>query len=84
MVFLNGYNKTCVDSDISVVSDKDESTDKGCNGVTNWIIEIMLIQIKMMNCHFQIYLINNQQQWCKSYDCFLVQEFHIRTLHKMQ
>lgn len=28
-------DKTCAESDISVVHDKDEPTDKGYNGVTN-------------------------------------------------
>jgi len=40
-VFLNKDDSTYVEPDISVICDSDKLTDKGCNGVPDWIIEIV-------------------------------------------
>lgn len=40
-VFLNNDNKTYVEPDISVICDKNNLTDKGCNGAPDFIIEIV-------------------------------------------
>lgn len=45
-VFLNKDDKNYVEPDISVICDKDKITDKGCNGVPDWIIEVISPVIK--------------------------------------
>jgi len=40
-VFLNENDTNYVEPDISVICDKNKITDKGCNGVPDWIIEIV-------------------------------------------
>ncbi len=40
-VFLNEDDKNYVEPDISVICDKDKLTDKGCEGVPDWVIEIV-------------------------------------------
>ena len=40
-VYLNKDDKNYVEPDISVICDKDKITDKGCNGVPDWIIEVI-------------------------------------------
>jgi len=40
-VFLEKSQKNYVEPDISVICDKDKITDKGCNGVPDWIIEVI-------------------------------------------
>ena len=48
-VFLNENDKNYVEPDISVVCDKNKITDKGCNGVPDWIIEIVSPSSKTMD-----------------------------------
>ena len=38
---MNKDDKNYVEPDISVICDKDKITDKGCNGVPDWIIEVI-------------------------------------------
>ncbi len=45
-VYLNKDDKNYVEPDISVICDKDKITDKGCNGVPDWIIEVISPVIK--------------------------------------
>ncbi len=40
-VFLNKDDKTYVEPDISVISDKAKLDDDGCNGAPDWVIEII-------------------------------------------
>lgn len=39
-VFLNKDDINYVEPDISVICDKDKLTDKGCNGASDWVLEI--------------------------------------------
>ncbi|MCM1135490.1 MAG: Uma2 family endonuclease [Clostridium sp.] len=48
-VFLNKNDKDYVESDISVICDKNKITDKGCNGAPDWIIEIVSPSSKAMD-----------------------------------
>ena len=40
-VFLNADDKIYLESDISVICDKDKLTDKGCKGAPDWVIEVV-------------------------------------------
>ena len=40
-VFLNEDNRNYCEPDISVISDKNKLTDKGCNGAPDWVIEVI-------------------------------------------
>ncbi len=40
-VFLNADNKTYVEPDISVISDRNKLTEDGYNGAPDWIIEVV-------------------------------------------
>ncbi len=40
-VFLNEDDKNYVEPDISIICDRNNLTDKGCNGAPDWVIEIV-------------------------------------------
>ncbi len=48
-VFLDKDDKNYVESDISVICDKDKITDKGCYGAPDWVIEIVSPSSKSMD-----------------------------------
>lgn len=48
-VFLDENDKNYVEPDISVICDKNKIMDKGCNGVPDWVIEIVSPSSKQMD-----------------------------------
>ena len=48
-VFLNENDQNYVEPDISVICDKNKIMDKGCNGVPDWVIEIVSPSSKQMD-----------------------------------
>ena len=40
-VFLNADNKNYIEPDISVICDRNKLTDRGCDGVPDWVIEVV-------------------------------------------
>ena len=48
-VFLNENDQNNVEPDISVICDKNKIMDKGCNGVPDWVIEIVSPSSKQMD-----------------------------------
>ena len=45
-VFLNKDDKTYVEPDISIISDKSKLDDRGCSGAPDWVIEIASLSTK--------------------------------------
>jgi len=54
-VFLNEDDKNSVEPDLSVVCDKNKLTDKGCNGVPDWIIEIVSASSRRMDYYTKLF-----------------------------
>lgn len=54
-VFLNADDKTYLEPDISVICDKNKLTDDGCNGVPDWIIEIVSPSSKRMDYYLKLF-----------------------------
>ena len=48
-VFLNENDQNYVEPDISVICDKNKIMDEGCNGVPDWVIEIVSLSSKQMD-----------------------------------
>lgn len=54
-VFLNENDKTYVESDISVICDRNKLSDKGCHGVPDWIIEVVSPSSKRMDYSVKLF-----------------------------
>ena len=54
-VFLNKDNKNYVEPDISVISDPNKLTDKGCIGAPDWIIEIVSPSSRRMDYMIKLF-----------------------------
>lgn len=54
-VFLNENDKNYVEPDISVICDPAKINDKGCNGASDWIIEIVSPGSRKMDCYKKLF-----------------------------
>ena len=54
-VFLNDNNKNYVEPDISVICDKNNLDDFGCNGAPDWIIEVVSPGSKQMDYYTKLF-----------------------------
>ena len=54
-VYLDDTTSTYVEPDISVICDLDKLDDKGCNGVPDWIIEIVSPASKRMDYYTKLF-----------------------------
>ena len=54
-VFLNDDEINYVEPDISIICDKHKLDDRGCNGVPDWVIEILSPSTERMDCGMKLF-----------------------------
>ena len=70
-VFLNADEEPYVEPDISVICDKDQLIDKGCNGAPDWVIEIVSPGSKYMDYSRKFFKYNAagvKEYWIVDFD----------------
>lgn len=58
-VFLNKYDTTYVEPDISVICDPSKLDEKGCHGAPDWVIEIVSKSSRSMDCFTKLFKYRN-------------------------